>query len=488
MSLRRFLTVGLFFLFVCGCLTAGALWYSTHRSAVIIEKLTDSVASANVAQIVQRNLASHRRRILFENRGNLEDHQKKSEITAQSLIHDSEALTDLITTPAERGYVETVQKRIIAYLMAYDHLRQKGLQSMDLYQSISEQYDETQEAIQNLMQFNLDEANLLQSESAHQYKVNYILVYLAFALLALVLMILLYGLRKFLYLPILKIQKTIEKFELGKNVETQVETGASEIKAIASSFQELSFRLSKQKETQLMFISSVAHDLKNPLGAIKMSTDIIGEDARLSEQSQELLLIVRRQTDHLNRLIGDLLDTTRIESGSLDLNFQFSDLRLLLQDASILHSSLSPIHRIELEIPDEPVMVLCDPHRIAQVFNNLLNNAIKYSPRGGTIKVSLRKDLLDAVVEFTDQGIGIPLKEIDGIFEPFRRSSTSRDMIPGVGLGLSASKKIIKAHEGGDISVSSTVNQGTTFAIRLRSAPGFPHPSKNEIVELAPEL
>ncbi len=486
MSLRRFLTVGLFFLFVCGCFTAGALWYSTHRSAVIIEKLTDSVASANVAQRVQRNLSIHRRQILIKNRLRAEGRQKRPEVTAQNLIHDSGDLTNLITTPEEKAYVESVQKNIATYLRAYDLLKRQSRKPIDLYQSISEQYDETQESIQNLMQFNLDEANFLQSESAHQYKVNYILVYLAFALLALVLAILLYGLRKFLYLPIIQIRNSIEKFELGQTVEADVPTGASEIKAIASSFRELSLKLSKQKETQLMFISSIAHDLKNPLGAIKMSTDIIDEDSLLSEQSRELLLIVRRQTDHLNRLIGDLLDTTRIESGSLDLNLKIADLRMLLQDAAILHASLSSIHRIELEIADEPIMVLCDPHRITQVFNNLLNNAIKYSPRGGLIKVSLRKDLFDAVIEITDQGIGIPLQDLNGIFEPFRRSSASRDMIPGVGLGLSASKKIIKAHEGGEISVRSTVNGGTTFTIRLRAAGNFQHTSRENFLEIAP--
>jgi signal transduction histidine kinase len=112
------------------------------------------------------------------------------------------------------------------------------------------------------------------------------------------------------------------------------------------------------------------------------------------------------------------------------------------------------------------VLVRCDGTRISQVLNNLLNNAIKYSPRGGRVQVELSTAPDAARVSVTDSGVGIPATELESIFEPFRRSSTTRDTIPGIGLGLAVGRRIIEAH-GGRIEVHSEEGIGTTFRLSL---------------------
>ncbi|MEZ0391777.1 MAG: sensor histidine kinase [Pseudobdellovibrionaceae bacterium] len=468
-SLRRSLTLALLAIFACSCLTAATLWYSTRESAATIDRLTEAVESATFTQVIQRNLSNHRRQALLKNIFSPDQRQIQTMRAKDNLLQNSARLSEFATSLKEGEYDKNVQSSVTAYLENYEYLQNRGLQGERLYESVSQSYYQAQEAIQELVQFNLEEASKLQTAAALQNRFNYALVALSFAILVSVLMVLFFGLRRFLYKPILSLKKAIEKFELGQAVEASSFGGVSEIQSISSSFVKLSAKLSKQKETQLTFISSIAHDLKNPLGAIKMSTDLISEDLNLSKDGMQTVSIIKRQTDHLFRLIDDLMDTARIESGHLDLHLKACDIRTLVQDSALLHSHLSPIHKVEIVVPKEPALVMCDSQRLTQVFNNLLNNAIKYSPQGGAVKVQVQKTEQNVFIEISDPGIGIPENEIESIFEPFKRSSVSKDSIPGIGLGLSAAKKIINAHESGEILVQSTQNVGTSFLVKLKA-------------------
>lgn len=131
-----------------------------------------------------------------------------------------------------------------------------------------------------------------------------------------------------------------------------------------------------------------------------------------------------------------------------------------------LFKDSSSLHRIRLDVPEEPVLVACDPVRIEQAMNNLVSNAIKYSPRGGEVRIFVRRggELGEVAVE--DQGMGIREADEALIWEPFKRSGISAESIPGVGLGLSISRQIIEAH-GGTLSVQSEVGKGSIFAVHL---------------------
>ncbi len=460
-SLRLFLTIGLLTVFVCGALTVGVLLHSTNYSTAAVEKLAESVESAAAAQKIQESFAAHRRQALI----NID----QTETARLALLESAEELTEFSSSSDEDIIIKKVQQNVSAYLKNFDTMKANGSNSQHIREVGSHEYYETLEAIQELTKFNLDEAKYLQKETDQQNYANRLLTAIAFAMLSISFATLLLGLRRFLYKPIVKLQNTIEDFEFGENTN-QIEKigGADEIQSIAASFKKLSYKLSKQKDMQYTFLSSIAHDLKNPLGAIKMSAELISDDKGLSPQSHEMLGIIARQTDHLTRLINDLLDTARFESGHMEYRFKPCDIRKIIQDSAILHSSLSKAHQIDIHLPQTPIFVLCDEQRMTQVLNNLLNNAIKYSPHGGRIEVKAVPEEKHVTIQVTDSGVGILQEDLDKIFEPYHRSKMTRDSIPGVGLGLSVSKKILQAHEDGQIFVSSEAGKGTTFTISLK--------------------
>jgi two-component system, OmpR family, sensor histidine kinase MtrB len=169
--------------------------------------------------------------------------------------------------------------------------------------------------------------------------------------------------------------------------------------------------------------------------------------------------------------VGDLLDTTRIESGHIDLRLSVHNVNALIEDSVRLHSAASRLHRFNVEIPDQSLLCRCDAGRIFQVINNLLSNAIKYSPNGGTVRIGARREQEEIVVSVSDEGIGIAPGDFDNIFTPFLRTSATRDTIPGIGLGLSASRHIIESH-GGRMSVESEPGAGSTFYFTLPARTG----------------
>jgi signal transduction histidine kinase len=152
------------------------------------------------------------------------------------------------------------------------------------------------------------------------------------------------------------------------------------------------------------------------------------------------------------------------------MSLEVQDLRGVVRDAVALHEGMSPAHELVLHLPEAPVPVRCDATRISQVLNKLLSNAIKYSPEGGQVRVDLTATPEAAWIAVKDQGVGIPATEQESIFEPFRRSAATRDTIPGVGLGLAVSRRIIEAH-GGLIEVESTQGAGATFRFCLPQVP-----------------
>ena len=138
----------------------------------------------------------------------------------------------------------------------------------------------------------------------------------------------------------------------------------------------------------------------------------------------------------------------------------------MIRDAVDLQRAGATIHTIQVHVPDFPLACRCDSARFSQVLNNLLSNAIKYSPNGGTVDVIARQDGDDIEVSVRDEGIGIEANDLESIFTPFKRTIATKSTIPGVGLGLSTSRRIVEAH-GGALSVSSVPGRGSTFTIRL---------------------
>jgi two-component system sensor histidine kinase MtrB len=184
------------------------------------------------------------------------------------------------------------------------------------------------------------------------------------------------------------------------------------------------------------------------------------------ERERELAEMLSRQVRNLDLMLQDLLDTSRIEAGQLELRLTLCDIAPLLRDAVALHQGGAELHNIVLELSEKPLLCHCDSLRLSQVLNNLLSNAIKYSPNGGLIVVKAvgKPDEIEVVI--SDQGIGIQPDELGNIFKPFQRTEATRETIPGIGLGLSASRRIVRAH-GGTLEVESTPGEGSTFKVVL---------------------
>lgn len=271
--------------------------------------------------------------------------------------------------------------------------------------------------------------------------------------------------------PLGEIAGAIGAYGRGDRSARVVSQGPVELRAFAATFNQMAAGLDRQRELQLAFVAAVAHDLRNPLAALKVALARMRPDRPLppEDRIRHTMEVLGRQVTRLERLLEDFLDASRIEAGRIALSMGECDLRELAREAVELFADASPRHAVAIEAGEEPVRARCDPARVAQVLNNLLSNAIKYSPAGGNVVVSAGREGGLAVLAVADEGIGVDLEDRDRIFEPFRRGASAREL-PGVGLGLSISRRIAEAH-GGRIEVGNRPGGGSVFRLLLPAAP-----------------
>jgi two-component system sensor histidine kinase VicK len=217
---------------------------------------------------------------------------------------------------------------------------------------------------------------------------------------------------------------------------------------------------------QQEFLAMITHDLKTPLTTIKGYAQLIQRRERYHASGME---VIRQQAEQLQRLINDLLEVTRAETGQLDLQSAMVDLVAMARRVSEQIQLSAPCHQLRLETPAYPLNGWWDPDRLTQVWQNLLSNAIKYSPEGGEIRIQIHDRGDEVEVEIRDQGIGIPQAELPHLFERFYRQPEVRQRMPGAGLGLAITKTLVEAH-GGRIWVESEVGQGSVFSFSLPKA------------------
>jgi signal transduction histidine kinase len=216
------------------------------------------------------------------------------------------------------------------------------------------------------------------------------------------------------------------------------------------------------------FVALISHDLRTPLTSIMGYLELTLDDANLSAEQRGYLEVVSRNSDRLLRLVNDLLFVARLEAGQHELRLTDID---LAATAAQLVDELAPraaANDIELTCEAEPVApVQADRGRMFQLLENLISNAIKFTPKGGRICVRVRDGGGNVGVDVIDSGIGITADEQRLLFERFFRATSARDRhIPGTGLGLYIARAIVEAH-GGEITVTSEPRVGTTFSVRL---------------------
>lgn len=243
-----------------------------------------------------------------------------------------------------------------------------------------------------------------------------------------------------------------------------------------------SMDISKQKSTEEtlkqadrdknQFLHTLSHELRNPLAAITAGFSLLNltDDP---EKTARAKAIIQRQINQLTRLVDDMLEITRLTNNKITLRKERIDLIKLaasvVEDTQLLMESKGIRFEANLESP--PIAADADPARIRQIMGNLLQNAAKFTDRGGSVKLSIFRDKQDAVIQVQDNGIGIRPEFLPQMFTPFRQASTTTERNEGgMGLGLSIVKGIAELHKGSAHVFSEGPGQGSTFVIRLPAA------------------
>lgn len=237
--------------------------------------------------------------------------------------------------------------------------------------------------------------------------------------------------------------------------------------------------ITKLKEIDQMksdFVSTVSHEFRTPLTSIGMAVELLkdGSVGTINETQQELLKVIKEDSERLNVLIKDLLDLSRLESGKTHLKFEKNNIKKIIETTVNSLKNLSENRNVKIEIKNvgSSLFVLADINKIILVLTNLITNAIKYKSekREGYIIIEAFKKEKNIIVSVEDNGRGIPEEYIEKIFNKFIQVKVSNEgKIEGTGLGLSICKEIIKNH-GGEIWVDSILGKGSTFYFSLKSA------------------
>jgi signal transduction histidine kinase len=228
------------------------------------------------------------------------------------------------------------------------------------------------------------------------------------------------------------------------------------------------------------FLAVVVHELRNPVFPIASSAHVLSlllpeADARV----REAIGVIVRQSRHLGRLLDDLTDLTRLAQGRMHLDRQVVDLGTVLEQAIETSRAFieSRRHRLSLDVPAGPLMVDCDPTRMAQVFVNLLNNASKYTPPGGEIFVTAVHSGPVVELRVRDSGIGIPPDKVEQVFDLYTRlTSADEHSADGLGIGLALVRDLVALHDGTVDCHSDGQGTGAEFVVRL---PAYSRPGRD---------
>ncbi|MES1157769.1 MAG: ATP-binding protein [Haliangium ochraceum] len=223
-------------------------------------------------------------------------------------------------------------------------------------------------------------------------------------------------------------------------------------------------------EARDQFLAMLGHELRNPLSAVRFATDLIMRQSVPDPWTAKHAATIERQTAHLNRLVDDLLDVSRVTSGKVMLRKERTDLALLTARCLESLHGMAVAHGVALSRRPEASAVVVDGDavRLEQVISNLLTNAIKYTPRGGHVDVTVSGRSGAAVVAVRDDGIGIPPDQLESIFEVFNQAPTSLDRTKGgLGLGLALVRALVNMHGGSVQAHSDGPGKGSMFTVTL---------------------
>lgn len=442
--------------------TSTLVW-SSSRMRAATDEVHRGTMGARLANDLERSLIAYQRMsnlaLLFDD--------ASIEASRAELLDDigetQRAATGYVSSASEQEALDEARAAIDAFLRERERAEARGLAYAQLIAQTRGSFDRALAAADTLRRINEDQiAEAVQSSGSLDEASNIVGIGAAL-LLAAGLVGLLFAARRQVLRPLWELDRAVRSYRGGSAHLTVRPRGARELRSLGAALGEMSAALARQREQQIAFVAGVVHDVRNPLAGMKTALQLAREDPEPQILAQVLPLL-DRQVDRLSRMLGDLLDATRIESGQLELCVERFDLSRAAREVARLYEGTSPLHPIRLTTGEEPVVVEGDPLRVEQVLGNLVSNAIKYSPDGGAVEIRIRSERRTAIVEVRDHGIGIPADRVASVFLPFQRVAS--DVASGAGLGLSVASRIVRAH-GGEIEVESTPGAGSTFRVRL---------------------
>ena len=271
---------------------------------------------------------------------------------------------------------------------------------------------------------------------------------------------------------ILLLQDKTKEIANGKFDKVTDITSPPEIKDLGDHFNSMCERLEELDDMKEDFISHISHELRTPLTAIKEASSMVLEEtyASTNEKQNELFTIIKEECDRLINSVSRILDLSRMEANMMDYNFHECNLITVVQKSILRLAPIAQKKKINLELKpsSEIPLVKIDTARIEQVLENLLGNALKYTPDKGLVTININYMVSRKLVQVSvmDTGFGIAKNNLEKIFDKFKRINDGKDTILGTGLGLSIAKYIIDVH-GGDIWVQSEPGKGSVFYFAL---------------------
>jgi PAS domain S-box-containing protein len=250
---------------------------------------------------------------------------------------------------------------------------------------------------------------------------------------------------------------------------SKIARDVTEQKAMEARLRSYAAELATQHQQKDEFLAMLAHELRNPLAPLRTGLHLLNASPS-DEVADRTRGMMERQLTHMVRLIDDLMDLSRVNRGKIVLQRELTTVQALIESAV---DTSQPIveefgHQLSVTLPDTPLTLEADPVRLAQVVNNLINNAAKYTPKGGRIEVSAQRDGESVVIQIRDNGIGIPEDMLSKVFETFTQIGRAIDRAQGgLGIGLSLVQRLVELHGGSVRAWSAGLDQGSTFTVTL---------------------
>lgn len=271
--------------------------------------------------------------------------------------------------------------------------------------------------------------------------------------------------------PVLGLMLIVEDVSQTSHAEQRMMQDRNELRLLQSQLARANEELQRINRFKSFLLSMAAHDLRAPLTSILGFAGLLTNDPPVlgEPEQKQALAMIEAQGHRLEHLISDLLDLDQTERGKLVISFKLCELTELIREVMKPLDVTRELRQItlKLDLPKMPVQLQADRERLRQILNNMISNAIKYTPEGGHIEVAARAESDDAVIQISDNGKGMTEEQLSHLFQLYYRTDDARQSkVKGTGLGLFIVKTLVDAHHG-RIDVASKPKQGTTFTVRL---------------------